>query len=261
MAAEMQWGGGIKMKKTFLKYDKPLLTTMVQADNPQRIKELMDKSLSVGAEAFGIQFERMNPEYRKEEVYKDLFSYTDKPIYVTNYRSCNNEGKSDEILSEELLELAGYGATLCDVIGDLFDKQPDELAVSDEAVKKQMKLIEELHKKGAEVLISSHVMKYTPAERVLEIALEHQRRGADISKIVTGAETMEEQLENLKTVNLLKENLKIPFLFLSGGECHILRRIGGAIGCCMYLCVYEHDELATPQQPLLKNLKSIRDNM
>ena len=31
------------MKRTFLEYDKPLLTTMVQADNPDRIKELIDK--------------------------------------------------------------------------------------------------------------------------------------------------------------------------------------------------------------------------
>ena len=124
-----------------------------------------------------------------------------------------------------------------------------------------MKLIESLHKKGTEVLISTHILEYTSAERVLEIALEHQRRGADISKIVTGADTMEQQLENLKIVNLLKENLRIPFLFLAGGECHILRRIGGELGCCMYLCVQEYDELATSTQPLLKNVKAIRDNM
>ena len=62
-------------------------------------------------------------------------------------------------------------------------------------------------------------------------------------------------------INMLKENLKIPFLFLCGGECHILRRIGGELGCSMYLTVYEYDELATPAQPLLKNLKAIRDNM
>ena len=105
------------------------------------------------------------------------------------------------------------------------------------------------------------IKEYTSAERVLEIALEHQRRGADISKIVTGADTMEQQLENLKIVNLLKENLRIPFLFLAGGECHILRRIGGELGCCMYLCVYEYDELATPSQPLLKSVKAIRGNM
>lgn len=147
------------------------------------------------------------------------------------------------------------------MIGDLFDKQSDEVAVDERAIEKQMKLIEAIHEKGGEVLISSHILKYTPAERVLEVAKEHQRRGADISKIVVDADTMEQQLENLKIINLLKENLEIPFLFLSGGECHILRRIGGELGNCMYLCVYEHDELATPKQPLLKNVKAIRDNM
>ena len=72
---------------------------------------------------------------------------------------------------------------------------------------------------------------------------------------------MEQQIENLKIINLLKENLKIPFLFLCGGECHILRRVGGELGCCMYLCVHEYDELSTNTQPLLKNVKAIRDNV
>ena len=108
--------------------------------------------------------------------------------------------------------------------------------------------------------MSSHILKFTPAQRVLEVALEHQKRGADICKIVTGAETMEEQIENLRIINLLKEKLQIPFLFLSGGMCHIMRRIGGEIGCCMYLCVHEYDEYATKLQPLLRNMKNIRDH-
>ena len=250
------------MKQLFSLKDKPLLTVMVQADNPERIKELIDKSVPEGAEAFGMQFEQMEPEYRTKEVYRDLFSYAkDKPIYVTNYRSAKNEGKSDKQLAEELLELADCGADICDVMGDCFDKQPDELAIDKNAIKLQEQLIEKLHEKGAKVLISSHIYKYTPAKRVLEVALEHQRRGADICKIVTGADTMEQQLENLKIINMLKENLKIPFLFLCGGECNILRRIGGEIGCCMYLCVYEHDKLATPVQPLLKDVKVIRNAM
>lgn len=249
------------MNKTFLKYDKPLLTTMVQADNPDRIKELIDKSQMCGAEAFGMQFEKLETQYRRKEIYKELFSYTDKPVYVSNYRSAKNDGKSDEVLAEELLEIAECGATLCDVMGDMFDKQPDEVAVSETAIAKQMRLVEDLHKKGAEVLMSSHIHKYTPAERALEIALEHQRRGADISKMVTYADTMEEQIENLRIVNMLKENLSIPFLFLAGGECNILRKIGGEFGCCMYLCVCEYDDLATPVQPLLEKVKAIRDNM
>ena len=250
------------MQTSFLNCENPILTVMVQADNPDRIKELVDKALPEGAEAFGMQFCKLKKEYRNPDMYKNIFSYAKgKPVYVTNYRHSQNEGKSDEKLADEMLQLADCGATLCDIMGDYFDKQPGELTMDVDAVNKQMQLIDELHKKGAEVLMSSHVLTFTPAERVIEIALEHQRRGADISKIVTGAETMEQQIENLKIINILKENLEIPFLFLCGGECHVLRRIGGELGCCMYLCVYEHDELSTQSQPLLKNVKAIRDNM
>lgn len=249
-------------KRTFFDNEKATLTCMVQGDNPGRIKELMKKSVPQGAEAFGIQFEQMNSEYRNAEVYKELFACAeDKPTYVTNYRYNKNEGKSDEQLAEELLELADCGADLCDMMGDYFDRQPDEMTYDETAVAKQKDLIDKLHKRGARVLISSHIMKFTPADEVLKIALAHQSRGADISKIVVGAENTEQQIENLRIINLLKERLNIPFLFLSGGECKVLRRIGGELGCCMYLCVYEYDNFASPLQPLLKKVKAIRDNM
>ncbi len=240
----------------FVNSKKPLLTCMVQAATPERIKELIDLSLPEGAEAFGMQFCRLEPEYRKREVYEELFDYADgKPVYVTNYRSGFNKEKTDDQLAEELLELADCGAALCDVMGDYFDKCEGELTMNKTAVEKQMKLIDGLHKRGAAVLMSSHVLKFTPAERVLEIALKHQKRGADICKIVTGASNMAEQIENLRIINLLKEKLDIPFLFLAGGECKIHRRIGGEIGSCMSLCVYEYDELATKSQPLLRDMK------
>ncbi len=253
------------MKKTFLNYDYPLLTTMVQADTPQKIKFLMDKSLSLGAEAFGMQFERLKSEFKDTATLKDLFAYAkDVPVYFTNYRFGENEGKSDEVLAEELLNLAKAGGTLCDVMGDYFDAQPGELTMDKAAIDKQVELINKIHAEGCEVLMSSHIHKFTPAERVLEIALEHQRRGADISKIVTGAETRDEQIENLKILNLLKQNLKIPFLFLinsESGESHIFRRIAGEFGNCMYLVVCQHDEFSTVLQPLLANVKAIRDNL
>ena len=245
-------------KATFLNHKKALIVAMVQAYTPSRIKELMDACFVEGAEGFGMQFCRMKNQYKSKEIYKELFAYANGlPIYVTNYRQGENEGVSDEELAKGLVELAKCGATLCDVMGDMFDRQDDEMAKDEEAIEKQMELIKELHNAGAEVLMSSHIMKFTSAERVLEIALEQQRRGADICKIVVGANNMAEQIENLRIINLLKENLNIPFLFLCGGESHIIRRIGGEIGCCMYLAVHEHDELATPAQPLLRDLTSI----
>ena len=250
-------------KPTFLTYEKPLLTCMVQAKTPDRIKELIRASVPEGAEAFGMQFCKLQEEYRTPEVYRDLFAFAAPyPVYVTNYRNHgSNIGKSDEILAAELLEMAECGATLCDVMGDYFAPCAGELTMDEDAVKKQMALIQGLHERGAEVLMSSHVMKFTPAQQVLEIAMEHQRRGADICKIVTAASTMEEQIENLRITELLKQHLQIPFLFLSGGESYIARRLGGTLGNCMTLCVHEYDALATKSQPLLKDMKQIRQLM
>lgn len=250
------------MKTGFLQYDKPLLTVMLQAEFPNRIKDLIDRSIPEGAEAFGMQFEQLNGEFRTSEVYKELFAYAkDRPVYVTNYRGGKNEGKPDTVLAEELLELARCKADLCDVMGDYFDRQPGEMTYQEEAVRKQKELIKKLHDAGAKVLMSSHIFKFTPADEVLKIALAQQSRGADICKIVTGADTMEQQLENLRIIHMLKEKLRIPFLLLSAGECKLLRRIGPELGCCMYLCVQEYDELATPVQPLLRKAKAIRDAM
>ena len=250
------------MKKSFLGHDRPLLTAMLQAYTPERVEELAALCRKEGAEAFGMQFCRMKDEYKSRDTYKKLFSLAgDLPVYVTNYRQGENVGKSDDELAAGLLELAECGATLCDVMGDMFDKQDDEMAKDSAAIEKQIKLIDSLHAAGAEVIVSSHIFRFTPAERVMEIALEQKRRGADICKIVSGADSMEQQIENLRIVNMLKEKLGIPFLFLSAGECRILRRIGGELGCCMYLCVHEYDELATPSQPLLRCAKAIRDNI
>lgn len=167
----------------------------------------------------------------------------------------------------------GGNAVLCDVNeqvltekvreinekGDCFDRQTGEMTYDTAAVEKQKVLIDRLHEKGASVLMSSHIFHFVPAEKVLEIALAHQSRGADIAKIVVGAENEDEEIENLRIIHMLKKTLSIPFLFLSGGECRLLRRIGGELGNCMTLCVCEHDAFATPAQPLLTSAKCIRD--
>lgn len=250
------------MSKTFLNCRKPILTVMLQCKTPETAIGRIRNANCLGADAYGLQVESLKPEYHDPDTYKRIFAEgKGRPFYVTNYRSVNNSGKSDEELAEGLVMLAKSGAALCDVMGDLFCKHPQELTDDADAIKKQMQLIDKLHAKGAQVLMSSHVLKYTPAEQVLEMALEQKRRGADIIKIVTAAETMEQQIENLRITDLLKRELGAPFLFLSGGECRIHRRLGIMLGCCMALCVYEHDALSTPVQPLLHVMKTIVDEI
>ena len=250
------------MKKSFVNYSDPLLTVMLLCEKPDDAIGVIKNANCTGADAYGWQVELMKREYQTPETFKRLFNEMNgRPCYVTNYRFGQNTGKTDEELAEGLLTLADCGATLCDVMGDLYCRHPEEMTDNEEAIKKQMELIDQLHAKGAEVIMSCHIRKFTPAERVLEIALEQKRRGADVIKIVTGADTMEQQIENLRITDLLKRELGAPFLFLSVGECSLHRRLGITLGCCMCLCVYQHDKLTAAVQPLLSTMKTLRDSI
>ena len=237
------------MDKTFLNHENPLITVILQCEQPEIAIGRIRNANMLGAEAYGLQVESLKPEYQNTETYTKLFSaMKGRPCYVTNYRGKSNTGLTDEQLADGLITLAQSGATLCDVMGDMFCKHPEELTDDPEAIQKQMQLIDKLHGIGAEVLMSSHLYKYAPAERVLEIALEQKRRGADVIKIVTAAEDMEQQIENLRITDLLKRELGAPFIFLSNGVCTLHRRLGMKLGCCMCLCVYEHDALSTASE-------------
>jgi len=249
------------MQSTFLT-NQAMLTVILQCETPETAIGRIRNANMLGADAYGLQVESLKPEYQNPDTYKRIFAEgKGRPFYVTYYRGKHNSGKTDEELADGLVALAESGAVLCDVMGDMFCKHPEEMTDDEEAIKKQMDLVDLLHQKGAEVLMSSHVRKYTPAERVLEIALEQKCRGADIIKIVTGAKSMEQQLENLRITDLLKRELGAPFLFLSNGVCSIHRRLGLQLGCCMALCVYEHDAHSTATQPLLSTMKKLRDDI
>ena len=251
------------MRKSFLNVNVPFITEMIQSKTAKQAEYKIRNAIADGATAIGLQLQMLPEEERTQEKLTALFvAAENRPVYITNYRDDFNKGRSDGELMEELLFDLQCGATLVDVMGDTFDPSPEELTIDEKAIAKQMAFIEEVHKKGGEVLMSSHIKEFRPAERVLEVALEQQRRGADIVKIVTGAETQEEEIKNLDICRLLKQELKVPFLFLSGGKYTYLHRtIGPALGVCMWLCFREYDETTYPGPPLLSNVLKIKQGL
>ena len=249
------------MKLDFLTNYRPTVTVMIQSETAANAINTIRNAVYEGADAFGLQICRLAHEERKhlEEIYS---SSAGRLFYITNYRYGYNEGLSDEECMQGLLEGLRMGGTLADVMGDVFDRSPDELTRKPEAINRQKKLIDEIHEMGKEVLMSSHVLRYAAAEEVLEIAYEHQKRGADISKIVTAANNEDEEAENIRITSLLKRELKIPFLFLTGGSHNKIHRlVSPLLGSCMSLCVQQYDELATKSQPPLRFVRFVTDNM
>ncbi len=252
---------------TFLNQNRPLITGMVRKNDPDSICRCIRNSIAAGADSLGIQLECLKKEFKTEENYRKIFSACGNcPSYITNYRGNENTGFSDGELADELLTALKCGAVLGDVPGSMFDCECGmgiglELSMNPDAISEQMRLIEKIHEMGKEALMSSHVMKFTPAETVLELAFEQQRRGADIAKIVTSANSDGELVENLRITTLLKKELKIPFLFLSGGtHSKIHRMIGPQLGCVTYLAVREHSDTSVPTQPTIATAKAVRDS-
>ena len=251
------------MKKSFLNQKEPFITEMVQTPTADMAEKSIRYAISDGATAIGFQMGSLQKEYRTEKTLARIFEAAgDAPIYFTNYRKGINAAFSDEELMDGLLFGLKCGATMVDVMGDTFSPAPEELTLDEAAIKKQMQFIDKVHKVGGEVLMSSHVYEFRPAERVLEMALEQERRGADMVKIVTGAATVEQGLKNLEICTLLKKELRVPFLFLSGGEHSYLHRtVGPALGVSMWLCFREYNETTYEGPPLLSDVIKIKEGL
>ncbi len=251
------------MKPTFLKYEKPLLCAMIQEETPEECMKKIKASLKDGAEALGIQLCKLKREYRTKEQLSEIFDACEgKPIYVTGYRHANSEGYTDKQCAELLLLAVDAGATLCDVMGDMFARDPYyELTRNEEAIQQQKELIDEIHRRGGEVLMSSHTMKNISAGECEMIAKAHIERGADIIKIVNTATSKSEVPQYIEAIQKITAMTDKKLLLLVSGEGQILRYIGPNFGVCMYLCVAYHGPLDTPQQPILKDLKQIRDHI
>ncbi len=243
----------------FLVKNRPTLTVMVQGKTPERICELMDKGLAGGADAFGVQLERLERKYHTNDVINRLLDKAgEKPVYITNYRDGVNEGIDENILVDELMYAASKGAALVDVMGDLYLPSRYQIAYDEKTVLRQKATIDNIHKLGAKVLISSHTHCFLGYEEVKKIADAQLARGADIVKIVTDVNSEEELQTNFQITSNLLKSLDKPYLFLCAGNyCKKHRKIAPLISNGMFLCVAERDELATPAQPLLSEAKKI----
>lgn len=252
------------MKPSFLNWPHPIITGMVLKSTPGEIRFCVKNSIYDGADALGIQLCRLQREYKTEEHYRNIFaSAGQRPIYITNYRYCENTGMTDEECMEGLITALGCGATMGDVMGDCFDRGADkEMTYNAKAIDSQKRVIDKIHEMGKEVIMSSHVLRFITAEEVLEIAHQQRMRGADVVKIVTASNSDAELCENLRITTLLKQELDCPFLYLSGGtHSKIHRMIGPQLGCFTYLAVHEHDAQAVPTQPTIRAAKAVRDNL
>lgn len=226
--------------KTFLDRERPIITGMLKSKTKKELLSEIQRLREQGVEAYGFQMEGIAQELKAREPLAEIFhAMSDKPVYVTNYLRCNStEGIDWHTLGEQLLMAVELGATLVDIPADMFDSSDMELSTKEAAIEEQRQLIARIRSMGGQILMSSHVLRYVPQATVLSIAAQHKARGADISKIVTEANSREEACENFIIQSVLERDLGLKHLFLCNGtHCRRHRHVAPLLGSCMFLTV------------------------
>jgi hypothetical protein len=204
-----------------------------------------------GADAFDLELQGLAPENRTPKALRPVFESTTLPIF-TVYRRYNLRGselvyaESDEdARMRAQLDLIDLGSIGFDMELDTFDPQPRILTSTDEgkrysydrssppreishdpsAVERQLRLIEETHRRGGEVLASSHALTRVTPDGALAIGRIAEERGADALKLVQFCANYDDVVESLASTVLLERELKIPFVHMAMGEYGKLTRV------------------------------------
>ncbi len=112
-------------EKSFLNHDKPWLTGFIMAAELEEAIGMVEKTIRDGGDSVAIEVTRLNPEFHNWEALTKLFAAAgDLPIYSCCYRSGYGEGKTDDEIAALSLLCLECGATLIDVMGDLYDPHP-----------------------------------------------------------------------------------------------------------------------------------------
>ena len=262
------------------KLNAPALAGVIREKNVQSaIAEIKNCNFD-GADMIDLHLSCL--EELTEENVKRIVSSSKLPILALNYNckyDWSHAGFDEQARTDSLLLAAKAGAAGVDMQGYSFDVRskdgffgedkysftkgnPKEIVTDSEIISKQCDFIEKIHLQGAEVLLSCHPGIAMSCEQVVDLALFLEKRNPDIIKIVTRADNEDELIESIKTMSVLKRELKTPVSYHAAGPAGSLSRIINPIlGGQIIFCVDRYSESSTMEQLDLKTVRSIIDNM
>lgn len=114
----------------------------------------------------------------------------------------------------------------------------------------------------AEVIMSSHIQRARRCDEVVQQMLAIEKRGCDIAKIVTVADTEDEFVDAIKTTLALRRTLKVPFIHLcSGAFARPQRLLGPTLGSMLTFCVQRYSSDYISVQPPVVNMLAALKNL
>lgn len=273
------------MRKSFVNVPSPALAGVIRERTVRDCIAEIRNCEYHGADVIDLHLSCMNPECRSVEALQSIVDACSKPILALHYRQ-NYDHEIEEIDEEErvaaLLTAVDAGVAAIDMQGYTFDLEskshfrkefaecgysfvkndPKEIVVDPCIIEKQMALIEEVHARGAEVLLSTHPGVVMNTEQVVDLALFLEKRKPDIIKIITGCNNEDELAESFKTMVTLKKEVKTPVHFHCGGKAGKLSRIvNPMLGAHLCFCIDRYSASSNFEQLDLQTARSVVDGL
>jgi len=212
---------------------------------------------------------------------KKIVKSTSLPILALNYNQTWEKealGLDEESRVQTLLNAVEAGAAGIDMQGYTFHEpsksafcgenrysftegNPKEVVTDPQVIQKQCDLIELVHSKDAEVLLSCHPGIVMHTDQVLDLARFLEQRNPDIIKIVTKATCPEDLEESIRTMMVLKREMNTPVSYHTNGKAGIPSRIiNPLLGGQIAFCVDRYHAGSTMEQLHLPTVRAIVDN-
>lgn len=251
-------------RPSFVNLPKPFIVCVVTDPNPNAALATICNAECDGAQAFDLHLRTLEKQYHNEEDLTRIIMSSYRPMMTIYYREENPRciRATDEERAEAHLMCVRCGVSACDIMADYFDPNPNQLTMKQEAIDKQRRLIDSIHRAGAEVVLSSHNWREMSCDEVVSHMREMEKRGADMVKIACVANSEEQLLESMKTTVALKHELKVPFIHIVMGQYGKLHRfVGPMLGSSLVFCVESYTEFGHKEQPLVRSAKAVFENL
>jgi len=241
-----------------------------------------------GADAFELDLQALAPEFRRPQAVAAIFSATNRPIFTVYRRYDMSQPepawfeRDEEARIRLQLDCLDVGSVGFDMELDTYDPHvepwpqtpegrryawdpespPREVSEIPRVVERQRRAIEKAHRRGGEVLASTHSLTRLPVATCVRLGRLAEERGADAVKIVRFNGSYEDILDTLAATVALRKALTIPFVMMAAGEYGKLTRpLAPLLGSMLVFAKQDYRPGGFYDQPPIRAMRAVFANI
>lgn len=267
-------------RNSFVHAPAPMIVGVIRQRTPRDAIAEIKNGEYRGARGFDLHLDALDEEFRNVESIRTIAQATDRPILALNYKNgyfgpltMSEEERIDLLMTAvdagvSAVDLQGYSfypeakgdfvdaQYIPDGLETLTEKKPKEVTFAPDIVQKQKEFIDEVHARGAEVVMSMHFGVHLATDELRRLAcFAHEVKGADMVKMVTPCESRQQLAEVLYSTVMLHESLDFPFSYHASGKMGVPSRyICPMLGSYIMFCNVEYGYSSNMEQLHLKSM-------